>query len=339
MAIVSKKISTFTVRVNDVVGPPPTGTELADAALALAPGDSVSFSIPTWGSWGAILTQTTRFHWDAATGVAWFWGQDAGYGSLIKYTASTNSFSRVYHDLVANWGGTSGGRGYDATAMDAAGNFYILPSGDGQLRRFNGTGFDLVGNALGATTTSYYGLAYHPDLYGAGSGGFIHVRGSYIRHLPLAGGTWATASGDSVPSSTNFATAIHVPALSLMYASGASNGTLLYRIDAGDSTPGRTASAAPPMGILATAGASTGRLIQSPNALCLLQNATSGQIQRLSPTLGVWELQTGTHPLQLTDSNWAVCYLSDLGILWALRQTNSGATAPNSILYRFPAGY
>ena len=333
MTFVTARGEIFKVRVNAV--PPPPGGLLADAVASLAVGSAANFPIPTWNAaWGSVLTQTTRFHWDPAAAVAWLWGQDAGYGSLIRYDAAANAFARVYHGAVADWGGTASGRAYDSSCLDNDGAFYIMPP-DGQLRRFNGSTFDAIGTPQAAAST-HFGLGFHLNLYGSGQHGFIAVRGSYIRHMPKAGGTWSPISGGSAAAGTNYASALYVPAWGGMSVTQGAAGTSVFTVNPGAS-PGRAARGIGlPISCSATAGANTARIFPSPNRAMILENAVSGQVWHDTTAAGPYALQTYTHPLQLTDGNWAAAYLSTFGVFWSLR-TQAGST-PSSILWRPGSG-
>lgn len=336
MVWVEKELATVTLRVNAVATPPPPSGSMDAAFQALAPGSSADFAIPSWGNWGAILTQTTRWHFDPVARTAWLWGQDAGYGSLIRYTLATGLAERVYYAPIADWGGISGGRAYDSTCLDNDGAFYLMTP-DGQLRRFSGSYFDDIGTPQAAAST-HYGLGFHLNLYGPGAHGFIAVRGSFIRHMPKAGGVWTNISNGSGTSGTNYASAVYAESLSRMTVTQGSAGVSRFQINPGTTPTRSQVSPGLPASCACTAGATTARLVPTPSSMAILENANSaGQVWRLSSTSGAFELQTGvTHPLQLTDGNWAVMYSSVHNAYAALRQQGSGVSCK---LWRPPAGF
>lgn len=346
-----------------------TGTlnALEQAAVGLVSGDStwaeVNFPIPSYGLLSGLsgdgLDWNARIHWDRIRKIAHLIYKAANAPDAFKYVrydAAANTFAKLFDGAIRAGGGNGKGHAYDCLALDiTAGELYFLAGYAGSAVKWNGSDFvKATGNVSGAGTAddsnSPRGQSWHPNLYGPGDGGLIHVRG------PGSGGgimAWrkslgAAANfvkiGNAPYSGIRYSQGVYCRALDQQILSMGEQGLACLRV-----VPGTTPQVVQnpfdfPCRVASSAGdANLARLLGTPSgSVAVFESASPYRVWRMElPGEGTqafaWQLMGFTNPMRNINSSWPTADIDDLGVYWTLAESvDSGTALPKSTLRRPP---
>ncbi len=322
---------------------------IAQAAANLAAGEQTGTSFTT--SWtGSSIPIDTYWNWNNK----WFIDgpNDLGYGAT-KLANSNGSMHHFVYDMVnnifrsANCGFNTSGHVYDCVAYDyddARG--FLVPGGgrDDTLwytdvvpgsTPANPTSFgDTAATAISSimyTTGSFISaegaMDYHPNLYGAGQGGWVIVCQKGIAARRKSTGVYSTIMGAGTFINADVPGCVYSRGLDacVVAINGPGTGTAMtYKVT--NSTTITTLSAQP-MSLGPDRNNTGAALVDAPNGqatVYALERVANGKVWKLSGTS--WELQTYTHPFIGLGSaeDFMVAPYYDYGCFVALERVNTG---------------
>lgn len=363
MPVVTTYTATSNFTLNTVASPPPAGNDLATAAAALIPGSGAT-SYASFSPTGlnlmaqtAILNWCARGHWDPIN-LRWMIVCKAAESTttglephnLFQFDAAANTVTLPFSSRTLPTGSGTG-HGYDSACMDpATGDLYFVPYDGDYVIRWTGSDWvkatGAVTNSGGAESGGPFGFSWHPNLYGTGDGGIVEIRNSNARAWRKSAGASSNfaAIGTLPYSNIQYSQGVYCSALDATVASAGTAGLACFRVDGG-TTP--VASRMPfdlPIRCSSSSGdANLSRLFPTPSgSVAIFESADAARVWRLNTATLQWELQTYTHPLRFaanttSPSSWPTIFVSTYGVYWAVRESNSGNSTPNSLLWRCPA--
>jgi len=323
---------------NTLYVPAVAQTALGAAAAALSSGSSASFTTQSLYTNPDLQWQSDWWH-DTVNGVVHLMGKPAGQDSQWAhqyYRESTDSWVTVAHYLP--W--TAIGHIYGNSAIKTAdGTFYQsrndIDTAPAKIQRYRyGTGWDSVPTGagdMGAGQTLVAvanGLAYHPNLYGAGDGGLIldtQFRTCFWRESNNA--TEQVSHSDSLYGN-QYGIGVYWPAKDLCVIGGSDQkpgaGHLMLVTANGGSTPTITDAGTPPIEVAGDTDSRGSGVFGSlhvhpgnANKLLLLDTVGTNYWEgTLSGSTFIWTFK-GSHPF--THQPHVVCSLrNNYGCLWMI---------------------
>ena len=326
-----------------------TASALKQTADALSSGQSTTFDPPTPAQMtvggDCMINFCHRFHYDHARRVVHFLGKASVSGGSnvkhIRYDLATGTWSQVGPDDPYGTPGT--GHGYDEATVDSDGDFYYREEWNPYAFVFSyatqtwSTTSSQSGTDWQQIATSY---TWHPNLFGAGSGGNVHCTRGDQHAWRKSDGQWFTMSPSIGLTSTSYHFfGCYVASLDKVLCGGGNDdGRDVIHVPAG-AGDGVTASMSVYRGSLPIdCGTSNSQnlIIEDPRGTgVMILETSSAQRVWTSPTAlpGTWSLESFTHPFYQSSGCgvFACCTFPQYGVLWGLSIDAAGGNVESQL--------
>ena len=310
-----------------------SGTPIEAAASALSAGQAADFATTGFTLSNADTGWQTDFWYDPVNKKCHYMGKPASAPGAWKH--------RIYDEASNTWNTTNqyanppnvNGHAYGAGAIDpGTGDFYFHFFNESFVRRYTAStqswDFSTVSESLigGGATTPCDGLAFHPNLYGAGDGGLVISTRSDLFTWRKSNNTWTELLSYSyAPDARKEGHGYYWPGGDIAFVGrGINTTTAYYGVSSGPTSI--NGGMAYPNGI-AVAGIGIGTFggmlcahPTDPTRIFILERPASGSANRVwESTNGInWTQKSYSHGLTWTDSYGSVAFLTIHGAIWGL---------------------